>query len=373
MSEQTREAGPVLTERPDGRDVAATAEEAARMPVPPLLVLDAVTAFLDERGLGDGPVEWARIGDGQSNATFLLRRGGVEAVLRRGPRPPLPPSAHDMLREARIQLLLRDAGASVAEVLAVCEDPEPLGVPFYLMRRLHGDVITDEVPARFDTARDRRGVAEAAVDALAALHAIDVREGPLAGYGRPEGYLERQVSRFAGLWGKVSRRELPLVGELAERLAATMPATQRHALVHGDFRLGNLMFGTGRRPEVAAVLDWELSTLGDPLADLGYLVATWSEASGGVPTTMELSPVTARPGFLDRAGLAERYERLTGADASRLGWYRALALWKSAVFSEAIYTRWLDGERPDDTTFAPGLEAGVPRLLEVAAEALAER
>ncbi|WP_353813687.1 phosphotransferase family protein [Agromyces sp. SYSU T00266] len=358
-------AGPHLSSEPDWRDVVATGAEASALVSPPLLVLDGIARHLDEHGIGEGPIEWARIGDGQSNVTFLLRRGGAEVVLRRGPRPPLPPSAHDMLREARIQRLLHAEGYPVAEILTTCEDPAVLGVPFYVMGHLQGDVVTDDVPERFDDPEQRARMADAAVEALARLHAIDVTTGPLSGFGRPDGYLERQVSRFRGLWSTVSRRELPLVDEVADRLAASLPATVRPALVHGDFRLGNLMFAPAAEPVVGAVLDWEMSTLGDPLADLGYLAATWSEP-GSPATTMELSPVTRLEGFPDRDGLVERYARLTGADTSALAWYQALALWKSAVFSEAIYTRWRAGERPDDTSFAPRLEAGVPQLLEVA-------
>ncbi|MFF2370914.1 phosphotransferase family protein [Agromyces sp. NPDC058110] len=381
----TGHAGPTLTTDPDGREVVAAAAEASVLSSPPLLVLEAVERFFDEAGIGEGPIAWARVGEGQSNVTFLLRRGDAEVVLRRGPRPPLPRSAHDMLREARVQRLLGDEGFPVPGILAVCDDEQVLGVPFYVMEFLRGDVITDGLPRRFDAPASRLALAEAAVDALARLHSIDVSAGPLAELGRPDGYLERQVARFRGLWGQVSRRDLPGVERVAERLAATVPVSRRASVVHGDFRLGNLMFadaagpasGTGpggtsdpERPRLAAVLDWEMATLGDPLADLGYFTATWSEP-GSPGTTMELSPVTRLAGFPTRRGLAERYAAQTGADLSELRWYEALALWKSAVFSEAIYTRWRAGERPDDTGFAPGLERGVPQLLEVAEELVA--
>ncbi|WP_127792452.1 phosphotransferase family protein [Agromyces sp. LHK192] len=352
-------------------EVVATLDGAREGPAP-LLVLDRVEAFLDAHALGAGPISWTRIGEGQSNVTFLLRRGDAEVVLRRGPRPPLPPSAHDMLREARVQLALRDAGYPVPQVLATCEDDTVLGVPFYLMDFVRGDVVTTHLPERFGTAHDRAALADAAVEALAQLHAIDVSTGQLSTLGRPDGYLARQVERFRGLWGRVSRRSLPEVEEVADLLAAAVPVSGRASVVHGDFRLGNLMLAPGGpaaavRPSVAAVLDWEMATLGDPLADLGYFTATWSEP-GSPATVMELSPVTALDGFPDRDGLARAYERRTGADLSSLAWYQALALWKSAVFCEAIHTRWLEGERPDDTDFAPRLEQGVPQLLGLAGE-----
>lgn len=356
-----------LRHDPDGRDVVATDAEASALAVPPLLVLDRVASYLDEQRLGEGPIAWSRVGEGQSNATFLLRRGETELVLRRGPRPPLPRSAHDMLREARVQRMLRDAEFPVPRILAVCDDERLLGVPFYVMEYLRGDVITETLPARFDEPASRRALAEAAIEALARLHAIDVATGPLAELGRPDGYLERQLARFGGLWEQVSRRRLPEVDGVARLLAERLPPTPRAAVVHGDFRLGNLMFGPGARPAVSAVLDWEMATLGDPLADVGYFTATWSEP-GSPGTTMELSPVTRLDGFPDRAGLAARYAEVTAADLDAIRWYQSLALWKSAVFSEAIYTRWLAGERPDDTDFAPRLEHGVPQLLALAEE-----
>jgi len=352
---------------PDGIEVVANAADARQLILPPLLVLDALTRFLDVQGIGEGPMLWKRIGDGQSNVTYLLRRGGTDVVLRRGPRPPLPRSAHDMLREARIQRVLGATGFTVPKIIAVCADESVLGGPFYIMEIMDGHVITHELPRRFTSAASKRRISELTVEALAALHQIDVRSEPFASVGRPDGYLQRQIPRFTELWPVSSPRVLPLVQELSGWLAARLPVSQRASLVHGDYRLGNIMFAPADEPRVSAVLDWEMATLGDPLADLGYLTATW--AVGGVrPTPMELSPVTALPGFFDRAGLVEHYVARTGIDVTALPWYQTLALWKSAIFSEAIYTRWLRGERPGDTTFAPMLETGVPRLLEAAAE-----
>ena len=352
----------LLHAEPDGVEVVATTEQAAATVPPPLLVLDAVTAFLDARGLGQGPVRWQRIGDGQSNVTYLLQRGEARMVLRRGPRPPLPRSTHDMVREARIQQLLRPHGVAVPEILAVCEDESVLGVPFYVMEALDGEVITDHVPLALDGPVERRATGDALVDTLVRLHAIDVTSGDIAALGRPEGYLERQVRRFAGLWEVNSRRTLPEVGALAAWLGANVPTSQASAVVHGDYRLGNIMFHRTAPARVLAVLDWEMATLGDPLADVGYLTATYSEA-GVAPTPLDLTPVTAQGGYPTAVELAERYAAATGLDLTPLPWYQALALWKAAIFCEAMYTRWLAGERPGDH-FAPSLEQGVPALLE---------
>ena len=326
-----------------------------------------VAEFLASHGLACGPVRAERIGEGQSNVTFRVQGSGCDLVLRRGPAPPLPKSAHDMLREAALLRALGPASLPVPAVLAVCEDESLLGVPFYVMNHVSGAVLTTEEPAGFSEPNVRRTVSEEVVDVLVGLHGVPVDGEPLASFGRPTGYLERQVRRFRGLWEAGARRELPLVGELADWLLAHQPASQRAGLVHGDYRLGNLMFAldASGEPSVAAVLDWELATLGDPLADLGYLLATWAEA-GQPGSVMQLSPVTSRPGYLTRGELAERYALKTGLDLSGIGWYETLACWKAAVFCEAIRHRWLDGERPADTSFGPLLERGVPELLEQA-------
>ncbi|GAA5196378.1 phosphotransferase family protein [Microbacterium jejuense] len=358
-----------MISQPDGTEVVASWADAEGLERPPLLVVDAVSDYLRADGFGDGALSWQRIGEGQSNVTYAIAYAGHDLVLRRGPRPPHPPSTHDMAREARVQRVLGAAGVPVPRIVAVCEDPAVLGVPFYVMGRVSGDVVTDAVPPALDDGPGRRGIAFAAVDALADLHAVAV-EGEVATLGRPDGYLARQVGRFAGLWQINSRRSFAAVDELAAWLAARLPATQQAAVVHGDFRIGNLMYApsTGRRApaRVAAILDWEMATLGDPLADLGYFTVTYARP-GDVPTPLELTPVTRLDGFPETAELVERYARRHPLDLSMLPWYEALALFKAAVFCEALYTRWLDGQRPGDT-FGPGLEAGVPRLLEAAQE-----
>ncbi|MCT9819746.1 phosphotransferase family protein [Microbacterium sp. W1N] len=356
-----------MISEPDGVEVVATAADAAPGAAP-LLVVDRIAAYLAGQGLGTGELSWERIGEGQSNVTYAVRLDGRDLVLRRGPRPPLPPSTHDMVREARVQRLLAAAGQPVPEIVAVCDDDSVLGVPFYVMERVDGVVVTDELPAVFADPAQHAPLAEAAVDALADLHAVDVASAPLADLGRPGGYLQRQVRRFAGLWSANTRRDLPLVAELATRLENRMPLTQRHSVVHGDYRIGNLMYGPAAPPRVAAILDWEMATLGDPLADLGYFTATYARP-GMRETPLELTTVTRGAHFPDTHALVERYAARHDLDLSALGWYEALALWKAAVFCEALYTRWRAGERPGDT-FGPTLEDGVPRLLDAAAERL---
>jgi len=356
---------------PDGVEVLTSWAQVDGAGRAPLLVLDRVTEFFDAHGLGAGPLTWQRVGDGQSNLTYRIRRGRHDFVLRRGPRPPLPRSTHDMIREARIQQLLRPHGVPVPQILAVCEDESLLGVPFYVMEYLDGAIITTQVPAWLDTPDRRRDLSIAVIDTLVTLHAVDVTTGPIHTFGRPDGFLERQVSRFAALWDVNTTRTLPEVGKLASWLADNVPASQAASVVHGDFRLGNIMFQPSAPVAPRAILDWEMATLGDPLTDLGYLTATHTDPDTA-PNPLHLSPVTAGPGFLTSHELAQIYADRTGVDLTTLPWYQALALWKAAIFCEAIYTRWLRGERPHDTTFAPALDEGIPALL-AAATRYAER
>ena len=341
-------------------EIVDTPEQAAALPLAPLLVVEPLRDWLDTTGLGSGSLTATRIGEGQSNVTFLVERGdGTRFVLRRPPRPPLPPSAHDMLREATVQRALRSA-ARVPEILAVCEDESVLGVRFYVMAFVSGDVITAVVPAPLDEPPGRAAIAAELVDALAEIHDVDFVAAGLESFGKATGYLERQVRRFAGLWEVNATRELPQVAELATWLEANRPESDSATVVHGDYRLGNVVLAAGAPARLAAVLDWELATIGDPLADVGYLVSTWA----GSP--LALTPVTRLAGFPGRDELADLYEERSGRSMRRLGWYEALALWKSAVFCEAIYGRYLRGERGADDPFGRSLERGVPALLDAA-------
>jgi aminoglycoside phosphotransferase (APT) family kinase protein len=333
------------------------------LPATELLPLRDLEDYLDAHGLGSGPAEAKRIGDGASNLTYLVERDGARVVLRRPPPPPLPPSAHDMVREARVQLCLEKAGVRVPHILAVSEDDSVIGAPFYLMEEVVGAVVCDSLPPELDTPDERRRLGFELVDALAELHAVDWRSCGLESLGKPTGYLERQLRRWSGLWEVNATRELPDSVSIGERLKATMPESPPATVVHGDYRFGNVMVAPNAPARLVAILDWEMATIGDPLADLGYLVVSWSEP-GAAKHPLLLTPVTERPGFPSRAELTARYADKTGHDVSRLRWYEAFALWKASVFCEAIYGRYLRGERHDP--WAGGLCDGVPRLLEVA-------
>jgi aminoglycoside phosphotransferase (APT) family kinase protein len=332
----------------------------------PLVDLDRIRDFLDEHGLGSGPVRAKRIGEGGgSNFTFLLERDEGRFVLRRPPRPPLPPSAHDMVREAKLQLALAPQGIRLPTIRAVGEDESILGVPFYVMDFLDGHVVTDELP----DGADARRLGEDLVDTLVEIHAADVTTDGLAAFARPGSYNERQVKRFTQLWEINKTRELPTVEEVASWLADHTPKPLAPTVVHGDYRLGNMMVSRDDPSRIVAVLDWEMGAIGDPRADVGYLLATYSEP-GGPPNPLGTSPVTATPGFPSKAELVARYAERSGREVEPLNWFEALALWKAAVFCEAIYGRYVRGELGEEDTRAARFELGVPYLAEAAREAI---
>jgi aminoglycoside phosphotransferase (APT) family kinase protein len=352
-----------MTVAPAPDDIVATHEEAERNDRVPLLVLEPLAAFLDEHGLGSGPLEVEPVGDGHSNVTYLVRRAGREVVVRRPPRPPLPPSAHDVLREARLLRAIEGTAARVPEVLAVCDDDAVIGAPFYVMERVRGDVITTDVPAALDTPAERRRIGEELVDALVEIHAVDW-QARLEGFGKPTGYLERQVRRFTGLWEHSRTREVEAVERVGAWLAENIPESGPATIVHGDFRLGNAMFAAAAPARLCAVFDWEMATIGDPLADIGYMCATWSESDDPPVGRFELGRVTRADGFPTRAELIARYEERSGREVRDLPWYTTLALWKSVVFMEGNYRRAIEG-RTDD----PYLKSFGEGVTELAARA----
>jgi aminoglycoside phosphotransferase (APT) family kinase protein len=340
--------------------IVDTPEEAAALELPPLLVRRPLEAFLDARGLGSGPLAAAPVGEGHSNVTYVIRRSGGAWVLRRPPRPPLPPSAHDVLREARLLTAVQDADVRTPDVIATCDDEGVIGAPFYVMELIEGHVMTAAVPPALDGEEGRIG--EQLIDALVEVHAVDWRACGLEGYGKPTGYLERQLRRFGGLWEHNRTRELPVLDRVTAWLADHLPSSGEATIVHGDYRLGNTMFAPRAPARLVAIFDWELATIGDPLADVGYLVATWSQHDDPEDALRGLSAATRRPGFPTRDELIARYEERSGRSMSDVRWYMTLALWKSAVFLEGSYKRRLAGTTEDE--FFDRLEAGVPAIAE---------
>jgi aminoglycoside phosphotransferase (APT) family kinase protein len=346
-------------------DIVLSSEEARENSRPPLLVLEPLMRFLDEHGLGEGEIEASPIGEGHSNVTYLIERGAREMVLRRPPRPPLPPSAHDVLREARLLSALRDTPARVPDVLAVCEDPTTIGAPFYVMEMIEGEVIVTSIPPALDTVAERRRIGDELIDSLVEIHAVDWRAAGLEDFGKPTGYLERQLRRFLGLWELNKTREIGAVESVGNWLAENLPSSGPATIVHGDYRLGNTIFSSERPARLAAVLDWEMATIGDPLADVGYLCMMWTEAGDPQVGLREaLGKVTRAEGFPTRAELVARYEERSGRSMADMRWYMTLALWKSVVFMEGNYKRAIAG-----TTDDPYLKQFGDGVLELARQA----
>jgi len=343
--------------------IVDTHADAAALELAPLLIREPLAAFLDAHGLapGDGPLGAEPVGEGHSNVTYLIRRGASELVLRRPPRPPLPPSAHDVLREARLLTAVESQPVRTPRVLAVCEDEGVIGAPFYLMEKVEGDVITTQVPPALDAPEQHRRVADELIDALVEVHAVDWQGCGLEGYGKPTGYLERQLRRFGGLWEHNKTREIATLDRVTDWLTANRPESGPATIVHGDYRLGNVMYEREAPARLNAIFDWELATIGDPLADVGYLTATYAQP-GDPDTNFTRFAVTTEGGFPTRAELIARYEERSGRSMSNVAWYATLALWKAAIFLEGSYKRLLAGTTDDP--FFKLLDSGVPALAE---------
>lgn len=282
------------------------------------------------------------ISGGKSNLTFFVRSDAGELVLRRPPTGELLPSAHDMVREARVQTGLAGTAVPVAPIVLV-DSGDLLGVPCYVMQRVEGHVIRDVLPAGYaDDAAGRTAIAHGFVDTLADLHAVDVEAAGLGDYGRPAGFAARQVRRWSGQWEASRTHAVPELDELATRLAASVPEQQRSTLVHGDYRLDNVVLSPEVTGRVDAVLDWELSTLGDPMTDVALLDLFWA---GPEDRPISLIPgVSHLPGFPTREEMLNRYALRAGVDLDDLGWYRAFAHFKFAVITQGVSVRSKAGD-----------------------------
>ncbi len=344
-------------------DIVRTHADAAGNPREPLIVLEPLIEWLATSGL-DVPEDLSAVpvGEGHSNVTFVLSTG---VVLRRPPRGPLPPSAHNVLREARLLRALEGTPVRVPKMLAACDDTGVIGAPFYVMERVPGEVIADSIPDPLDNPEQRARIAQELIDALVELHAVDWTRLDLEGFGKPTGYLERQLRRFTGLWEHNRTRELAQVEEVGAWLAANMPDSPRATIVHGDYRLGNTMFAPTAPAHLIAIFDWEMATVGDPLADVGYLLMHWTEP-GDRLGKFNLNNVTLRTGFPTRAELVTRYEERSGRSMQALDWYVTLALWKAVVFMEGNYKRATAGSTDD-----PYLKTFEEGVVEIADRAVA--
>lgn len=303
-----------------------------------------LASFLEGHGLTRGPVSTTAIGDGHSNLTFLVRdRHDHAVVVRRPPPPPTPPGAHDMLREARLIGALAATPVPVADLLATAQVGEVLDVAFYVMSFAAGPVVTTATPAPLGRPEVRRRLGLTLVDTLANLHQVDWRAAGLEDLGRPEGFNRRHLKRMARLVAGDDGAPPTHFATIDAWLSAHVPAESGAAVVHNDFRVGNVVLSPDRPGEIAAVLDWELATIGDPLFDLGYFLSSVPTGTEEQTPTEELGTAMLEEGWPTREELAARYAERTGADLAELGWYTALALWKLAVLYEYGRRRAVQG------------------------------
>lgn len=288
------------------------------------------------------PLEFSLIAGGHSNLTYrFVDQSGAAYVLRRPPLGQVLESAHDMGREHRIIHALRDSPVPVPATLGLCTDAQVNGAPFYVMDYVEGAVLHEAEAAKALSAAERRSAGMDAVEVLASLHLVDADAVGLGDLGRKEAYLARQLKRWNRQWEASKTHEIPAMEESSRLLAEAMPEQVGAGIVHGDYRLGNMIVGAGK---IQAVLDWELCTLGDPLADVGYLLNSWVAPGEEAPPTgaAELPP-TAAGGFPSRQDISARYEQRTGRSLEGINYYRAFSHWRLAAIGQGVYKRYLTG------------------------------
>jgi aminoglycoside phosphotransferase (APT) family kinase protein len=304
--------------------------------------------------------------EGHSNETLFVTWGDRELVVRRPPPGETAETAHDVLREYRVLDALQGTDVPVPPTVLACEDQSVLGSDLYVMERVEGDVLRDAEPDRFRTPDARRRIGQELVDTLAEIHALDYGAVGLGEFGHPEGYTQRQVERWTTQLGwaferTAEAREVPELRDVGDWLAENCPTDHAHTLVHGDYKLDNVMFAPGTPPELAAVFDWEMATLGDPLADLGWMLSHWRDPGDPDPATPELTPTFMESGdYPTRRDLVGRYEDRTGIEYEHDRFYRTLAVYKLAALGEMFYRRYLEGN--SDDPMYPKMADRVPAL-----------
>jgi aminoglycoside phosphotransferase (APT) family kinase protein len=335
-----------------------------------LLNLPALEEYLAKHFPGEtAPLTFERIGQGHSNLTFLLTRGNQQMVLRRPPFGELLPTTHDMTREWAFLTALHGTEVPVPKPLLLCEDKNVLGAIFYLMEYLPGVVIRAKAPPAFDNPAGRASLAKATIETLAAIHNLDFVKVGLDKIGKVQGYLERQVRRRTEQLEKAIERTRPLprMIQLAEWLRDNLPETQYNGIVHGDFRMDNMIFAPEPPARPLGVLDWETATVGDPLVDLGYLLVYWTAPDEKpMPVGLEVSNLTSQEGFPSRHEVIERYAELTKRQPKHLAYYQAFSVWKLAISLEGSYGRYLAGA--DTDPFFGTMEHIIPAMAEHAWE-----
>ena len=311
------------------------------------LDLASLAAYLRDKIEGaDSGIRVQQFPSGHSNLTYLLETGARDYVLRRGPLGPVAPKAHDMAREFQVLQAVHPHFPEAPNVFHLCTDTRIIGCVFYLMERRHGTVLRDSIPPEIETTPDHaRRISEAFIDCMVRLHAIDLHSSGLDKLGKAEGFLERQVRGWADRWQRSKTEDLPemeiVIAFLEQELAASGPAT----LVHNDYKLDNVMLASPDRVE--AVLDWEMATIGDPLADVGLTLCYWSWSAAPELGTHRVQALTFRPGWHTREQFIARYAERSGRDLSRIAYYEILGIFKLAVILQQIYFRFHRGQTSD--------------------------
>ncbi|MFJ5757708.1 phosphotransferase family protein [Neobacillus sp. NPDC093182] len=285
---------------------------------------------------------------GLSNLTYFLRCGEWEAVMRRPPSGPLPPKAHDMKRESDLLTRLHPVFPLVPKPYVFCEDTEVLGAPFYVMERKQGVVLDAQFPPGFHVTKELRiEISNAVVDALAQLHTVEYEKAGLAQFGRPEGFLDRQVNSWIQRYIKYTTDEIPYFDKIAKWLEKNIPSSRYTSLLHNDYKLNNMLFSKDFT-RIEAILDWEMATTADPFFDLGGALGYWLEPNDPDYLKKSLPTVTTEPGFIKRSDFIQRYALQTGFDIPPLNFYIAFTYFKLAVALQQIYYRWKVGQTKDN-------------------------
>lgn len=312
---------------------------------------EAVERYLRENidGLPEGNLEVWQFPSGASNLTYLLKIGDWEGVLRRPPLGPIPPKAHDMGRESGILMKLHEAYPLAPKPYFFCEDESVIGAEFYVMERREGTVVDDSFPEGVEPTEELcREVSATVCDTLVALHAVDPWEAGLGDLGKPEGFLERQTQGWISRYEKSATDEIDEVHNVTEWLAANVPESPEPTIIHNDFKLNNLVLDPEDLTEVRAVLDWEMTTIGDPLFDLAVSLSYWVEHDDPKELHEVMPTVTSEPGFMTRKEFMDRYAEKSGRDLSAMHWYMVFGYFKLAVILQQIYARWKKGQTQDE-------------------------
>ena len=291
-------------------------------------------------------IEVEQFPGGHSNLTYLLVIGGRECVLRRAPLGPVAPKAHDMVREAKVLTAVHPHFPPAPEVYHICEDPAIIGAPFFLMERRRGIVLRSAIPPELSRHENYAArVSRAFVACMVRMHAVDIEKHGLRSLGKPEGFVERQVKGWTDRWERARTEPSPEMDRILAWFAKSVPPAGAPTLVHNDFKLDNVMLDAATPDRLEAVLDWEMTTVGDPLSDVGLTLCYWSSAL--VPGTT-LEAVTTGPGWFTRDEFVAQYAEKTGRDVSPLPWYEAFGVAKLAVILQQIYYRYWRGQTEDE-------------------------